>query len=93
MAPKVSALSQAFASGAPVQPAAPAPTKKLQFDSVAFPCLAFAQEVDAGGGITGGPDSLQFDGLDLSEAVVVGSYPTNVKLNGVELVSGLSALV
>jgi hypothetical protein len=87
MAPKVSALSQAFASGAPAPPATPPTSKKLQFDPVAFPCLAFAEEVDAGGGLTGGPESLQFDGLDLSDAAVVGSYPTNTKLNGVELVS------
>eukprot|EP00798_Chlamydomonas_sp_ICE-L_P025943 gene25943-11622_t len=83
MAPKVSALSAAIATGTTAQPAPP-PTKKALLDPAAFPCLAFAEEVDAGEGRT--DIAVKFDGIDLAENVhIVGSLPTNTIMNGVAL--------
>lgn len=82
---KKSALTSAL-TGAPgseptgVPPLTP-PAKSAQLDHAAFPCLSFADEVDAGGGETGDAQA----GFDLTSVEIIGSAPTNVVFKGAAL--------
>ncbi len=81
MAPKKGGLSAALSGTGPTEAPSPPPMKKINFDPTAFPCLTFAEEVDAGLGETGAVNA-EFDPI----FEVVGSAPTNTILNGAALV-------
>ena len=91
---KKSALTSALAGGPDTAAAAgAAQPKKVQLDPAAFPCLVFADEVDAGGGATGDDSRAAADaGFDMTSVQIVGSAPTNVLLHGTALVGESSHL-
>lgn len=91
---KKSALTSALAGGPDTAASAgAAQPKKVQLDPAAFPCLVFADEVDAGGGATGDDARAAADaGFDMTSVQIVGSAPTNVLLHGTALVGESSHL-
>lgn len=81
---KASALTAAL-SGAPAPGGADAKVSVKpagnKLDNAAFPCLAYAREGAAQEAVTEA-----MGGLDLSSVVIVGSAPTRIEANGMNLV-------
>lgn len=86
MAPKKSALSAALGGEAPQPQARTSIPSKSILDPSAFPCIAFASEIDAGGGATESDPVVEAD-FDVARFIPVGSAPTSVLFNGMAMVS------
>eukprot|EP00798_Chlamydomonas_sp_ICE-L_P007808 gene7808-1005_t len=87
MAPKVSALSAAIATGVPTA-TAPVAKKGLVLDPATYPCLKFAEayEKENGQGPVTDPNA-KYEGVDLTpeQMIPVGSLPTTTIMEGIPL--------